>query len=82
MFTSGWKRGSGAVQMKRKNQCILKVHDSAHNPNMVIQRSVLGESAVHRSIARTFCDGEEGKGQRILCLDGGGIKVHKRSCEG
>ena len=84
MFISGLKRGLGVVQMKRKNQCLLKVQKSAHNPNMVIQRSVLGESAVHRhpeeSIARIFCDGEEGKGQRILCLDGGGVKVRGIIC--
>ena len=59
----------------------LTVQKSAHNANMVVQKSILGENAVHThvlsSMKRTFCDGGEGQGQRILCLDGGGIKVSR-----
>lgn len=69
------------VKKKGRDQNLLTVQKSAHNPNMVVQRSVLGESAVHiqlsKSMGHTFCDGEEEQGQRILCLDGGGIKVSR-----
>ena len=61
----------------------MQVEKSAHNPNMVVQRSILGESAVHVHVSESMehtslvCDGEEEQGQRILCLDGGGIKVSR-----
>jgi hypothetical protein len=71
----------------KKDQSLLTVQRSAHNANMVVQRSILGESAVHthdidivrlsESMEHTVCDGGEGQGQRILCLDGGGIKVNR-----
>lgn len=74
--------GPGFIRAVKKNdsdQGLLTVQKSAHNHNMVVQRSILGESAVHmhvsQSMERTFYDGEERRGQRILCLDGGGIKV-------
>ena len=63
-----------------RNQSLLTVEKSVHNPRMIVQRSAIGENAVHihsdESMQRLYCDGEEG--QRILCLDGGGIKV--KSC--
>ena len=64
------------------DQNSLTMQKSAHNANMVVQRSILGESAVHTHVLSsmeqcTFYDGVEGQGQRILCLDGGGIKVRR-----
>ena len=52
---------------------------SSHNPNMETQESEIGVSSVHKS--RVSCDGDEDC-QRILCLDGGGMKVksNKLSC--
>ena len=76
------KRVPRVMKTNGSDQNSLTVQRSAHNANMVVQRSILGESAVHTHVLpsmeqRTFCDGVEGHGQRILCLDGGGIKVRR-----
>ena len=65
-----------------RNQSPLTEEKSTHNPQMIVQKSAIGECAVHIHVGRSmepqhvFCDGEEG--QRILCLDGGGIKVKRQ----
>ena len=76
------KRVPRVMKTNGSDQNSLTVQRSAHNANMVVQRSNLGESAVHTHVLpsmerRTFYDGVEGHGQRILCLDGGGIKVRR-----
>lgn len=83
------KRGPPRVmklRSRRDQQNHVTVQRSDHNPSMVVQKSILGESAVHKHLCKsmehmytTVCDGGEGKGQRILCLDGGGIKVSRIS---
>ena len=41
---------------------------SLFNPGMDVLTSIIGQSVVHRN-------SENQGGQRILCLDGGGVKV-------
>ena len=43
---------------------------SIYNPHMDVLTSIIGQSVVHRT-------SENVGGQRILCLDGGGVKVNK-----
>ena len=42
---------------------------SIYNPQMDVLTSIIGHSVVHRT-------SEDIGGQKILCLDGGGVKVH------
>ena len=82
-------RGDETGMRRQQPKCSVEVEDSKHNPNMEIQKSALGVCSVHKVIrarpAHTVVnldgdgwDGWDGGGPesvRILCLDGGGMKV-------
>lgn len=86
MLVRGDERRMSRQQLKYS----VEVQDSKHNPNMEIQRSVLGVCSVHKAIrvhpahnvvslngdGVDSWDGGGPEGVRILCLDGGGMKVN------
>ena len=86
-------RGDETGMRRQQPKCSVEVEDSKHNPNMEIQKSALGVCSVHKVIrarpAHTVMnldgdgwdswDGGGPESVRILCLDGGGMKVNVMS---
>ena len=83
-------KGNGRGMRRQQPKCSVEVEDSKHNPKMEIHRSALGVCSVHKvirahsaqnvmSLDRDGWDSWDGGGPesvRILCLDGGGMKVN------
>ena len=63
-------------EKRRRKKCLRQPSSegpmrslSIYNPQMDVLTSIIGHSVVHRT-------SENIGGQKILCLDGGGVKVH------
>ena len=60
---------------RRQNSVEARKSLSEHNPDMEVMDSIIGQSVARARVVQQQQD------QRILCLDGGGIKVRGVYCK-